>query len=109
MLCQHNRLYERFSWQIDLNHYLVTLARKPGAVAGSVALKQAPAWIQAMYLNHFVHDSRSFIELLQYCQFNDIDSQQMNACVNKLAGQVPGGVSAAHVMALLGNQQCQRY
>lgn len=107
VLCEHNRLYERFSWQIDLNHYLVTLCRKPGAVAGSVALKQAPAWIQAMYLTHFVHDSRSFIELLQYCQFNDIDSQQINTCVNKLSGQFPGGVSSAHVIALLGNQQCQ--
>lgn len=107
VLCQHNRLYERFSWQIDLNHYLVTLLRKPGAVTGSIALRQAPAWMQAMYLKHFVHDSRSFIELLQYCQLNNIGSEQINICVNKLSGQFPGGVSAAHVMALLGNQPCQ--
>lgn len=38
-LCHHNRLYERHSWQIDLNHYLQTLQRKPGAVAGSIALQ----------------------------------------------------------------------
>ena len=107
VLCQHNRLYERYSWQIDLNHYLVTLRRKPGAVAGSVALKQAPEWMQAMYLQYFVHDSRSFIELLQYCRLNDIGSQQMHSCINKLAVQFPGGVSATHVMALLGNQHHQ--
>ena len=104
VLCQHERLYERCSWQIDLNHYLVTLRRKPGAVAGSVALKQAPAWLQEIYLNHFVHDAKSFIELLQYCQLNDIGSQQVSDCVNKLARQSPDGVNATHVIALLGNQ-----
>jgi predicted DNA-binding protein YlxM (UPF0122 family) len=105
VLCQHNRLYERFDWQIDINHYLVTLQRKPGAVAGSIALKQAPLWVQSIYSKHFVHDARSFIELLQYCQLNDIGSQQMSDCVNKLSRQFPDGVNTTCVMALLGNQQ----
>ena len=105
VLCHHDRLYERFSWQIDLNHYLVTLQRKPGALAGSIALKQAPGWVQSMYSDHFVHDSRSFIELLQYCQLNDIEDKQLCNCVTKLARQSPGGVNSTHVMALLGNQQ----
>ncbi|MDP1810053.1 MAG: hypothetical protein Q8K66_01520 [Sediminibacterium sp.] len=104
-LCQHNRLYERFDWQIDINHYLVTLQRKPGAVAGSIALKQAPLWVQSIYNKHFVHDARSFIELLQYCQLNDIGSKQMSDCVNKLSHQFPDGVNTTYVMALLGNQQ----
>src|SRR5665647_1121147 len=104
VLCHHNRLYERFSWQIDLNHYLVTLQRKPGAVAGSIALKQAPGWVRSMYSDHFAHDARSFIELLQYCQINDIDNKQLCSCVNKLARQSSDGVSSSHVMALLGNQ-----
>ena len=105
VLCHHHRLYERHSWQIDLNHYLVTLQRKPGAVAGSIALKQAPEWVQAMYSNHFTHDARSFIELLQYCQSNNIQSKQVCGCVNKLSRQFPDGVTATHVMALLGNQK----
>jgi len=104
VLCQHERLYKRFSWQIDLNHYLVTLRRKPGAVAGSVALKQAPEWVQSMYKDHFVQNSKAFIELLQYCQLNDISSQQVSNCVNKLARQFPSAVDTSHVMALLGNQ-----
>ena len=105
VLCQHNRLYERFSWQIDINHYLVTLQRKPGAVAGSIALKQAPGWLQTMYSDHFVHDARSFIELLQYCQINDIENKQLCSCIATLAHQSPGGISSTHVIALLGNQQ----
>jgi hypothetical protein len=104
VLCHHQRIYERFSWRIDLNHYLVTLHRKPGAVAGSIALKQAPEWVQTMYNNHFRHDARSFIELLQYCQANDISSQQVCSCVTKLSRQFPDGVAATHIMALLGNE-----
>jgi len=104
VLCQHQRLYERHSWQIDLNHYLVTLQRKPGAVAGSVALKQAPQWVQSMYAQHFIHDGRSFIELLQYCQGNDIDPQRLIAAVDALCRQLPGGITTEHVIAMLGNR-----
>lgn len=106
MLCHHNRLYVRHSWQIDINHYLQTLQRKPGAVSGSIALKQAPPWVQLIYTNHFIHDARAFIELLQYCQANDIDGRRVSDCVNKLSRQIPSGVTTAHVMALLGNQPC---
>jgi transposase-like protein len=104
VLCHHQRLYERFSWQIDLNHYLFTLQRKPGAVAGSIALKQAPEWVQTMYSNHFTHDARSFIELLQYCQFHDISNQQLQGSVEKLSHRSSTDITTDHVIALLGNR-----
>jgi hypothetical protein len=102
--CEHKRLYDRFTWQIDLNHYLYTLHRKPGAVAGSVALKQAPEWLKDMYARHFIHDSRSFIELLQYCQSNIIADDRLIGCVAHLARLSTSPVLVAHVLALLGNQ-----
>lgn len=105
VVCTHQRSYERHGWQLDLNHYLVTLQSKPGAVAGSVALKQAPDWIQIMYAEYFTHEPRAFVELLQYCQLNDVTNQQLRACVQKLAGQYPSGITAEYVMATLGNQQ----
>ena len=104
VLCIHPRIYERHGWQIDLQHYLVTLQRKPGAVAGSVALKQAPAWVQSMYHEHYQHDARGFIELLQYRQLHNIGSEELCACVSKLAHQFPSNVNNAHIIALLGNQ-----
>ena len=58
-----------------------------------------------MYTDHFAHDSRSFIELLQYCQINDIENKQLCSCVAKLARQSLDGVNSTHVMALLGNQK----
>lgn len=104
VICTHERSYERHGWQIDLNHYLTTLQRKPGAVAGSVALKQAPAWLQAMYADHFSYDPRGFIELLQYCQYNEVPDQRLKACVQELCRQYPSGITAEYVMATLGNQ-----
>jgi transposase len=104
MVCDQKRLYDRYSWQIDLNHYLYTLQRKPGAVAGSVALKQAPEWLKNMYEQYFSHDSRSFVELLQYCQLNAVADDELIACVSRLHRQSPSHVMAAHVVALLGNQ-----
>jgi transposase len=104
ILCSHPRIYERHSWQIDLEHYLVTLQRKPGAIAGSVALKQAPEWVQSLYHTHYRDDARAFIELLQYRQLHNIDSRELCACVSKLARQVPANVNNAHIIALLGNQ-----
>jgi len=104
VVCEHKRRYERFGWQIDLNHYLHTLQCKPGAVAGSVALKQAPQWLKDMYARYFSHDARSFIDLLQYCQSNTISDDQLIACVERLARQSPSHVMASHVIALLGNQ-----
>lgn len=104
MVCEHKRSYERYHWQIDLNHYLHTLQRKPGAVAGSVALRQAPQWLKDLYVRYFIHDTRSFIDLLQYCQLNRISDDQLKACVERLAHRSPTQVMATHVMALLGNQ-----
>lgn len=73
-------------------------------MAGSVALKQAPQWLQDMYLQHFLHDSRSFIELLQYCQLHAITDHQLITIVQQLSRMSCSPVMATHIMALLGNK-----
>jgi hypothetical protein len=73
-------------------------------MAGSVALKQAPQWLKDIYSRYFIHDARSFIDLLQYCQLNAISDEDLIACVERLARRSPSHVMAAHVIALLGNQ-----
>lgn len=104
VVCEHKRCYERFAWQIDMNHYLYTLQKKPGAMAGSVALRQAPQWLQDIYAQYFTADSRAFIELLQYCQVHEISDDLLISSVERLSRQLPSQVMAEHVMALLGNQ-----
>lgn len=104
IVCTHPRSYERGGWYINLDHYLITLSRKPGAIQGSVALKQAPAWIQQMYKHHFTHAPRAFVELLQYCKTNDVTHDRLRATVDKLMCRHTGTIEADHILALLGNQ-----
>lgn len=104
VVCTHPRSYDRGGWYIDLDHYLITLSRKPGAVQGSVALKQAPAWIRQMYQHHFRDDPRAFVELLQYCKTREITHARLRETVEQLIHHHSGHIGADHILALLGNQ-----
>ena len=73
-------------------------------MAGSVALKHAPQWLQEIYAAHFMQDTRAFIELLQYCQTHQIPDQVLIDCVKQLSRQSSDRVMITHVIALLGNQ-----
>jgi hypothetical protein len=73
-------------------------------MAGSVALQRAPAWLKEMYTTHFVHDTRAFIELLQYCQTHCIADELFIDAVERLSRQGADQVMTTHVIALLGNQ-----
>lgn len=104
LVCTHTRSYERGGWYINLDHYLVTLSRKPGAVHGSVALKQAPEWIRQLYERHFAHTPRCFVELLQYCKTHEITHGRLKDTVEMLMRRHTGAISLDHILALLGNQ-----
>jgi transposase-like protein len=65
-LCSHRRRYGTREWSLTLTHYLTTLQRKPGALSGSVALKQSDARLQAVYATHYHDRPKAFIELVRY-------------------------------------------
>lgn len=103
-LYNHKRNYGAYQWQLDIDHYLTTLSRKPGAVHGSVALEQAPASIRLLYQRYFESNPRGFIDILLYCKNGDIDHEKLEDAVDKLRRLCPGDISADKVIALLGNQ-----
>jgi len=72
-LCSHQRSYMRHSWTIDVGHYLKTLKQKPGALKGSMAFDQLDQNIKMMYGEYFANDTKSFIELLQYCNNQSLE------------------------------------
>ncbi|NLG81892.1 MAG: hypothetical protein GX490_05165 [Bacilli bacterium] len=55
--------YKKYS--IDINHYLTSLSRKPGALKRSLALKQAPDTLQSIYNRYFTTKPKEFIEVLK--------------------------------------------
>lgn len=65
-LCVHPRAGGQHGWYISLAHFLPTLLRKPGALAGSVALKSASEAVKATFECHFADRPKVFVELLSY-------------------------------------------
>jgi len=65
-ICQHQRGHDRHAWHLTLTHYLHTLTRKPGALAGSVALTQLDERLQAIWATHYPARPKEFIALIRY-------------------------------------------
>jgi transposase len=103
----HQRNLGMHQWNITLEHYLRTLSRKPGALHGSAALDQALPEIKELYSLFFTSHPRGFIEILLYCQQNQIDNEKLNDTVYYLSRICPQDVSADKVIALLGNRSTE--
>lgn len=103
-LCLWQRSYETHLWYINIDHYLRTLSRKPGALHGSVALEQSPPEIKALYHQFFKNHPRDFVDILLYCKSNDIAHQKLTETANLVNELCPADVSSDKIMALLGNQ-----
>lgn len=53
-------------WGLQMEHYLETLRKKPGALAGSAALQQADPKLKTIYTTYYISHERDFIELIHY-------------------------------------------
>lgn len=69
-VAEHVRLTGNHEWRLDLNHYLNTLNKKPGAFAGSAAWQQTPQKIKTLYERYYTKRNKEFIQLLQYIRDN---------------------------------------
>ena len=63
-ICEHKKIDGANEISIDLNHYLNTFAKKPGALRNSLALKSIPQ-LKSIYDTYFNKNPREFIELIQ--------------------------------------------
>ncbi|MEA3378417.1 MAG: IS21 family transposase [Nanoarchaeota archaeon] len=99
-ICEHERQYVHHGWHITLEHYLNTLYRKPGALAGSRALETAPENVKLTYENYFKHDSRGFVELLLFAKSNKYDFEDLEKVINRLKKICPNDISVDKIKAL---------
>jgi len=64
-VARHERLVAlQKQWRFDIQHYLPTLLKKPGALHDSCALQQAPLDIQRMFTDSFADHPQDFVRLL---------------------------------------------
>lgn len=64
----HERLYGNHEWKINIEHYLKTLKKKPGALPNSMAMAQAHQKIQNLYKKYYIKKEKDFIELMLLIQ-----------------------------------------
>lgn len=75
-VCRHERTPVN-GWKLDIMHYIDTLQRKPGAIAGSVAMYMLRDDLKLIFETHFLENPADFVILLQKVQdrgmcFDDI-------------------------------------
>ena len=99
-ICEHERQYSRHGWYINLDHYLYTLNRKPGALAGSQALVSAPEQVKHIFEKYFVHVPKDFVELLIFLQDHDFSFDKVNGAIETLKGTCPHDISLDKIQAL---------
>ncbi len=101
LVCSHLRSYGAHTWTVDIEHYLTTLSRKPGALKGSIALSQCCENVKSVYNNYFSSASRDFIELLQYCKEKKIEFSEVEKSIARLKNISPTTISKDMILSLL--------
>ena len=99
-ICEHERQYSRHGWYINLDHYLYTLKRKPGALAGSQALASAPEDVKNIFEKYFAHAAKDFVELLIFLQDHGYAFDKVNEAIQTLNRTCPHDISLDKIKAL---------
>ena len=96
-VCRHQRLVGHGLYSVDIFHYLDTLARKPGAVKNSVALR-SKARLKDVFDKRYSDRPKEFIALLEGLRGRPIDevADTLEGCpglYRLTAGAPPGRIA----------------
>jgi hypothetical protein len=78
-LARHDRQHTQHQWFIELDHFLPTLRKKPGALLGSRAWKQADPALRRFHADYFEDRTRLFIDLLSWAGEHNFSLEQLQA------------------------------
>lgn len=95
----HQRRYGAQEWSIDINHYLVTLKLKPGALKRSSALAQLKPRLKGIYQKYYKGQEKNFIGLLELIAASSLYRvEQAIALLEKIN---PTGISTEKVKTIV--------
>ncbi len=81
MIAIHLRARTRYEYYLRIDHYLQTLHTKPGALKGSLALRQADENLGKLYENHFINEAKCFVEILLHLREKQYSVSQLEQAV----------------------------
>lgn len=99
VVASHERSYEKNDWKIDIFHYLRTLRRKPGALAGSTALLQSDGAVKRIYEMYYTDNAKEFLNVLELVR--EYGTQPVQAALQRLTLISPMDMSAEKVRVLV--------
>lgn len=73
-IAEHKRSYQTHYWSVDINHFLQTLKKKPGALHASVGRHQLSPELQQIYQEYYTNNPKDFIELLELIKEKDLEN-----------------------------------
>lgn len=73
-VAEHVRNFGVHKWNIEINHYLSTLKKKPGAIHGSTAMHQMNPKLQNIYNKYYTENPRDFIDLIEIISQEGLES-----------------------------------
>jgi hypothetical protein len=100
-VASHQRSYRGGDWCIELEHYLRTLSRKPGALTHSMGWHRAPEELKKLYEKHFRDDNRTFVSLLAYVRDNGFSTTDIIKACKELTARGVRKISAQQAKAML--------
>jgi transposase len=98
-IAEHQRLTGTHEWRLELEHYLDTLKKKPGALAGSAALHQAPKKIKKLYDTYYTNREKDFIELMQFIR-DGVSLEEVEISIQELCKLHPSHVTTDKIKIL---------
>ena len=104
LVCNHVRSYGAHTWTLDINHYLTTLIRKPGALKSSMVFSQLSSQVKNIYKEYFINESKDFIELLQYCKNNEISFETIEKAIKKVKQITPTNITKDKALAVMNKE-----
>lgn len=98
-IAKHKRSYLTHYWNVDINHFIHTLKKKPGALHSSVGRQQLSPELQEIYQEYYINNPRGFIELLELIKEKDL--QCVIDAINKLKGVRKGLVTNDNIKNII--------
>ncbi|SJZ67812.1 IS21 family transposase [Selenihalanaerobacter shriftii] len=106
LIAEHKRCYKLHKCTIDIDHYLSTLKRKPGALKNSLALEKLAPEIkniyQMFYNNNSTTKTKEFIELLEIIKEKGLD--KVKKAINKLSKNKASMVTTDNIKTLVNRK-----
>ena len=105
VVAEHARCFGKHEWVIDLEHYLETLHKKPGALHCSVALQRADKAVKEIYADHFKDTPRDFMELMGFMGCHNVDIQAVGKAIRELQRLGCRQMTTDKIITLCGRKQ----